>query len=329
MTDLDVREITTGLRFPEGPVSMADGSVVLVEIERGTLSRVDVATGLIEVLAECGGGPNAAAIGPDGLIYVCNNGGFFEWHDTGEHLIPGGTPDTWVGGSIQRVDPSTGVVETLYDSCDGRPLTAPNDLVFDGHGGFWFTDHGVQRSNHVDRPGVLYAMADGSRITAAVFGTDGTNGVGLSPTGDRLYVAETHGGTLWEWAVVAPGELGPVPGIEVGIEVGEPGHQRGDAHLLFDAPAGHLFDSLAVDGDGWVCVATIGQGGITTVAPDGSAHDHVALPDFLVTNICFAASTPDGIGDPERRTAYITCSATGKLVAVTWPRPGLALAHTR
>ena len=323
VTDLEIREIASGLRFPEGPVALPDGSVLLVEIERRTLSRVQVATGAVEIVADCGGGPNAAAVGPDGLIYVCNNGGFFEWHDTGEHLIPGGTPADWTGGSIQRIDPVTGHVETLYDACDGRPLAAPNDLVFDGHGGFWFTDHGVQKGNHADRPGVLHALADGSRITAAAFGTDGTNGVGLSPAGDRLYVAETHTGLLWEWAVVEPGVLGPVPGADVD----ERGATRGGAHLLYDAPQGHLFDSLAVDGDGWVCVATIGQGGITTVAPDGSAHDHHPLPDFLVTNICFSPTTPDGADDPTHRTAYITCSATGKLVAARWPRPGLALAH--
>ena len=35
-----MRVIATGLRFPEGPVAMQDGSVVLVEIERQTISRV-------------------------------------------------------------------------------------------------------------------------------------------------------------------------------------------------------------------------------------------------------------------------------------------------
>jgi gluconolactonase len=63
------------------------------------------------------------------------------------------------------------------------------------------------------------------------------------------------------------------------------------------------------------------------VAPDGSAHEHVALDDFLVTNLCFADRTPDGDPDPERRTAYVTCSSTGRLVAVRWPRPGLRPAH--
>ena len=70
-----MKEICRGLKFPEGPIAMVDGSVILVEIERGTLSRVSP-NGQISVIAECGGGPNGAAIGPDGRIYVCNNGGF-------------------------------------------------------------------------------------------------------------------------------------------------------------------------------------------------------------------------------------------------------------
>lgn len=42
--------LAEGLRFPEGPIAMDDGSVVLVEIARGTLSRV-TADGAIEVIA--------------------------------------------------------------------------------------------------------------------------------------------------------------------------------------------------------------------------------------------------------------------------------------
>jgi len=70
----ELKVIAEGLRFPEGPIAMADGSVLLVEIARGTLSRVR--DGRVEVVADLGGGPNGAAIGPDGACYVCNNGGF-------------------------------------------------------------------------------------------------------------------------------------------------------------------------------------------------------------------------------------------------------------
>jgi gluconolactonase len=71
----ELREMTDGLIFPEGPVAMPDGSVVLVEIGRRCLTRV-WPDGRKEIVAEPGGGPNGMAIGPDGKAYVCNNGGF-------------------------------------------------------------------------------------------------------------------------------------------------------------------------------------------------------------------------------------------------------------
>ena len=68
--------LAEGLQFPEGPIAMADGSVILVEIARGTLSRVW--NGKVEVVCELGGGPNGAALGPDGAVCACHlplNGG--------------------------------------------------------------------------------------------------------------------------------------------------------------------------------------------------------------------------------------------------------------
>jgi gluconolactonase len=311
--ELEAREVAAGLQFPEGPVAMSDGSVVLVEIARGTLSRVDVASGKIEVVAECGGGPNGSALGPDGKVYLCNNGGFFKWRINDGTTFPGRKPEAHTGGSIQRVDLDTGEVETLYRECDGHRLIAPNDLVFDDHGGFWFTDHGVRSAEHPDRAGVLYAKADGSSISAVVTGTDATNGVGLSPDGSHLYVAETHTATLWRWALAGPGQL-----------AGDGSGDHAGGHLLYDAPDGRLFDSLAVDGDGWVCVGTLGLGGITSVAPDGSAAEHVPIPDVLATNICFGGP---GHGSDDHRIAYVTGSTLGHLYQLTWPRPGLALPY--
>lgn len=298
--------VATGLRFPEGPIAMADGSVLLVEIARQTLTRV-APDGTVSVVAECGGGPNGAAVGPDGLVYLANNGGYFEWMEIGELTVPGEVPSTWSGGSLQRVDPATATVETLAVTCGDQPLQAPNDLIFDADGGLWFTDHGVKDELNRTHAGVGYRAPDGT-VTPVVFHTEATNGIGLSPDGDRLYVAETHTGRVWAWEIVGPGQVGVDPA-------------SASAHggtLLFDAPEGHLFDSLAVDGDGWVCVATLGQGGITGVAPDGSASEHIPLPDPLVTNICF--------GGPDGRTAFVTSSGRGELLALRWPRPGLALA---
>lgn len=301
-----MRTIATGLQFPEGPIAMPDGSILLVEIRRGTLSRV-TPDGKITVVADCGGGPNGAAIGPDGACYVCNNGGF-EWHDMGGIVVPGNQPADYSGGRIQRVDLTTGAVTDLYTSCDGHPLRGPNDLVFDREGGFWFTDHGKMRTRDRDRTGLYYARIDGSSITEAVFPLDAPNGIGLSPDGAKLYAAETFTGRVWSWDVLAPGTLAQAMGFG-----------PGGGSLLCGLPGFQLLDSLAVDGAGNVCVATLVNGGITTIAPSGDIIDFLATGDPLTTNICF--------GGPDLRTAYITCSGTGRLVAVDWPRPGLRLHH--
>jgi gluconolactonase len=87
--------------------------------------------------------------------------------------------------------------------------------------------------------------------------------------------------------------------------------------LLAGLPGLQLFDSLAVDGAGNVCVATLVNGGITVISPNGLSIEHIPRPDPLTTNICF--------GGADLRTAYITLSGTGRLVAMEWPRPKLRL----
>ena len=298
MNEYDV--IATGLQFPEGPVVMPDGSIILVEVKRGTISRVDPTDGAIDVVARPGGGPNGAAVGPDGALYVCNNGGF-AWSEARGLTVPGLVAEDYSSGRIERIDMNTGEVEVLYAEVDGEPLKGPNDIMFDSSGGFWFTDHGKTRARTRDRGGLYYGRADGSLVREMAFPLDGPNGVGLSPEQDRVYVAETHQGSIFYWDLFGPGEL------------------AGSSHGRFLArPAGRkLFDSLEMDAHGNVSVATIQTGGISTFTPNGDELEFFSVDDPICTNICF--------GGDDMRTAYITLSGTGKLIRTEWPRPGLKL----
>ncbi|MEF7616731.1 SMP-30/gluconolactonase/LRE family protein [Aquincola sp. MAHUQ-54] len=302
----ELKEVATGLRFPEGPIALPDGSIVLVEIEGQHLTRVQP-DGTIERIVHLPGGPNGAAIGPDGLCYVCNNGGF-DWHESAEHgTRPIGQAREYSGGRIERVDLRTGRAEVLYEASDTGRLRGPNDLVFDRQGGFWFTDLGKTRAREVDRGSVCYAKADGSMIREVIFPMWTPNGVGLSPDEKTLYVAETFTGRVWAFDITAPGEIAKQPWP----------HSPNGGRLLAGLPGYQLFDSLAVDGEGHVCVATLANGGITVIPPDGGAPTHVPMPDAMTTNLCF--------GGADLRTAYITLSSTGRLVSMEWPRPGLGL----
>ena len=305
---MDVRPLAKGLEFPEGPVALADGSVLLVQIAAGAIARISP-DGTKTTVARPGGGPNGAAIGPHGKCYVCNNGGF-EWHAEGVHRRPIGQARDYAGGGIERIDLETGNVECLDRVAGEVPLKGPNDLVFDVEGGFYFTDLGKVRARDMDRGAVYYAKADGSFITEVAFPLVTPNGIGLSPDGETLYVAETEAARLWAFDIVEPGVVRkePWPSPHGGrLVAGVGGYQR--------------FDSLALDAEGRICVATLINGGITVISPDGRHVEHHPMPDPITTNICF--------GGPGLKTAFITLSWTGRLVAVDWPVPGLRLNYAR
>ncbi len=307
---MKIKELASGLLFPEGPVYMNDGSIILVEIARGTLTRIKP-DGQTSVICDIGGGPNGAAMGPDGSVYVCNNGGF-EFMTEGDGTFrPFKQANNYTTGRIERVNLNTGKFERVADVVDSVPLKGPNDLVFDKFGGFYFTDLGKVRPLDMDRGAIYYCNAQGkfSKIAGPLMSP---NGIALSPDEKTLYYAETEGARLWAFDITSPGVIDKHPW---------PSPQG--ARMVCATPGSHYqrFDSIAVDAFGNICVATLHHGGITTVAPDGKLFVHTPIPDQYTTNICF--------GGKDMRTAYITLSGSGKLIAVEdWPVPGLKLNYS-
>ena len=308
----ELRILAEGLRFPEGPVAMPDGSVVLVEIAAGTLTRV-APDGRKTTVATPGGGPNGIALGPDGKIFCCNNGGFL-WHEEPGLIRPAGVPADYSGGRIEVIDPATGSVTRLYDRCGEHTLKGPNDIVFapkgsPGEGGFWFSDLGKVRARDRDHGGVYWAASDGSRIVEAAFPVfGGANGIALSPDGRILYVAETETGRLWAWDIEGPGVVRK-----------DPWPSSNGGRVICQFPGYRRLDSIAATAAGNICVATLVSGEITTVSPAGEIIRVVKMPERMPTNICF--------GGKDMRTAYITLSTTGKLAAMEWDEPGLVLPY--
>ncbi len=325
----EFRVLASGLGYPEGPVYQSDGSVLLVEVSNGTLTRVNP-DGTKQTVANLGGGPNGAAFGPDGALYVCNDGGL-DWvripatAKTLETLVPTLQPANYTGGFIQRVDLKDGTFSTLYAQCNGNKLRSPDDLVFDAKGNFWFTDWGKQRAADRDMTAVYYAFPGGSKIVQAIPSgptepaRSAPNGIALSPDDKRLYVAETYARWILYWELDSDGNIKPNKNTQDG------------SHLLTATIHGQgTLDSMAVDENGNVYVATMlpqgpdpaVAGGITVISPKGKTLDFIELmvdgkPEPLPSNLCF--------GGRDRRTAFITLAGTGRLVACEMKIPGKPL----
>ena len=307
---LELEVLAGDLGFPEGPVFLPDGSILMVDMERGTIPRV--ANGAVSIVATPGGGPNGLALTGPNTAVIANNGGFLWTTVNGvsipiDHATHTNEPPGFMGGWIEELDLVAGATRRLYDEFEGRPLRGPNDLVVDEVGGIWFTDHGKGRLESVDRGGLFYAAPDHGPLKRVAFPLPGPNGVGLSPDRRTVYVAETHTGRLWAWDLTDPGA--------VRLAAGSLAVRHGGRCV---AATPYSFDSLAVEADGRVAIGAIGDG-IVSVTPDGQEVEVHPIPGDVTTNIAF--------GDDDMRTAIITLSRSGRLVRCRWPRPGLRLAH--
>ena len=332
------RVIAQGLGYPEGPIWCSDGSILLVEIHAQCLSRIHP-DGTREQVVSIPGGPNGAAIGPDGAVYICNDGGF-EWIPIplgpSETLwVTGGQPADYGGGKLQKVDLKTGLVTDLATATANAPqsprpmppwnppfpLRGPDDLVFDRQGGCWFTDWGKQRARDRDVTGVYYLDPDGKTLRQAIYPLNSPNGIALSPDGCWLYVALSFERRIVKYEVAPGGSFKPNPRTLDGSYL-----------LTGDFRGSSVLDSMAVDAEGNLYVATMVpqgadpgiNGGITVVSPEGAILDFVeiCLPDKtpvpLPSNVCF--------GGPDMRTAFITCGGSGQLISMPSRIPGLRLA---
>ena len=303
--ELDV--VASGLGFPEGPVILDDDAMLAVDIDGGRVIRVE--DGEVSVVATPGGGPNGLALRDSLTGVVANNGGFL-WRTVNgvripiDHATHTNEPPDFSGGWIEEIDLVGGGVTHLHGEYEGKPLRGPNDLVFDAVGGLWFTDQGKGRLDSVDRGALFYRSPDGD-LRRVGFPLLGPNGVGLSPRGDTVYVAETHTGRLWAWDLAEPGVVAPAAG---GLAV------RHGGRCVVATP--YSFDSLAVEEDGRIAIGAIGDG-IVVVTPDGAEVDVHPIPDEVTTNLAFGGS--------DMRTAVISLSRSGRLARCRWPRPGLAL----
>lgn len=167
-----------------------------------------------------------------------------------------------------------GTITEFLHTFEGKRFNSPNDLIVGKDGALWFTDPPIGLPGFGDPPGSgpppdkqipfsgVFRYKDG-KLTAAATDMDQPNGIGLSPDGRTLYVANSRPDMyVRAYAVAADGSLS---------------NPRDLIRIPTDTPWGRGFpDGLRVDakGDVWVT----GPGGIIVLAPDGKLLGRIQLP---------------------------------------------------
>jgi gluconolactonase len=234
--------------FPEGPV-WRNEELVFTEIQAGVLTRWTAGAGS-SVFATTGGGPNGAAAGPDGAIFVTQNGGMHP----GPRAAPG----------IQRVD-AEGHVETILTSVGDLELGAPNDLAFGPDGRLWFTDPRGAPDPGQARPGRLFALDLASGKGELIIELEPVFPNGIAFLGDGTLV----------WTESLSRRV-------MALVDSQP-------EVVIQLPERHMPDGMCVGEDGRLYVAST-YAHCVSVVDQGEIVDRLMCGDGMATNCCFGGT---------------------------------------
>ncbi len=268
----EVEVLYDGCRWAEGPVWFGDGGfLVWSDIPNNRMLRwvPDLGTGIFRADSNFANGNTRDR---EGRLVSCEHG----------------------GRRVTRTEPD-GAVTVIADSCGGKRLNSPNDVVVKSDGTIWFTDptYGIlsDYEGHKAEPeqdGCHVYRVDPATGEVAVVADDFVkpNGLAFSPDESRLYVADSgfshDPDGPHHIRVFHVGRSNRLTGGEVFVEV-SPG-----------VPDGFRLD---VEGNLW---SSAGDG-VRCFDPQGNPLGRIKLPQ-MVSNLTF--------GGPKRNRLFITSTHT-------------------
>ncbi|AVO38222.1 SMP-30/gluconolactonase/LRE family protein [Pukyongiella litopenaei] len=249
-----------GLGFPEGPVALPDGSIAFVDLLHARVCAYG--DGALRVLADnVPGAPNGMRLGPDGALYICNNGGLApEGHGRLKHAKP------QIDGCLMRLT-MAGALTTHTGALPGGKPSRPNDLVVTPEGALAFTDPQNWEAEDADYLGgqLLLAAPDGS-VTRLRSMTGFPNGLCFHPDGSLIVaITRAHRFVKFRW----------------------------NAGAALDAPQvwaqlddGFNPDGMVLHGDRFYAAGSVGDR-IAVLALDGTLIEMIDCPSGSdPTNLC-------------------------------------------
>lgn len=256
--------VQEGFTFTEGPVGTYDGGLFFSDIRANRIYHMDP-EGKITIARGNTLGANGLALN-ESELYAAEGSG---------KLISRGNQN--------------GRVATVLESTDAARLGAPNDIIFDSRGGFYFTDPGAAPLDPKDpnRHGkVYYVASNGGREPLLVDDKIAfPNGLTIMPDGKELLVDDTLGDTIWAFDLAPKKSKKPQTGVAKTAFAKIP--------ALTDGVS--MADGMAVDREGRVYVTT--GAGIQVFDKRGKYLGIIKIPR-PPSNCAFSG--------PDKHTLYIT-----------------------
>ena len=255
----------------EGPAVGPDGTLYAVNYaEEGTIGAVSPAgEARVFLRLPAGSIANGIRLGQDGSMYLAD----------------------YTGHNILRLPP--GEREVVVFAHDDR-MHQPNDIAITDQDILFASD-----PNWADGTGQLWRIDREGRCHLLETGMGTTNGIEVSPDGQRLYVNESVQRRIWVYRLAADGSLS-------------------DKRLFHQFPD-HGLDGMRCDVDGNLYVTRYGKGTVAKLSPEGVILNEISLKGQKPSNVAF--------GGPDGRQVYVTLADRGCVETFRVDRPGRAWAR--
>lgn len=296
-----LKKIGVGIQRPEDVVVSKDGHVWASDrdsacaeiLPDGSLRRV----GKLEA-----GSANGINMDREGRIVIAN----FE------------------GGPVQRLTPSTGVVETLVTEVAGARLTSSNYPIYDRNGNLWCANSSfaVPWEMALDgrKDGMLFRVRPDGRVEKMAEGIQFANGLALDADESHIYVCETTGCDVLRYALHSDGSIGKAE--QYGPKLGEPFDPMNPPS---DMRGVGLTDGCGFDIEGNLWVTLVMANKVVAITPSGSVVTMIDDPNREImlqpTNVTW--------GGPDLCDLYIGSITNEYVVQARSPVPGLPMYHQR